>query len=199
MAQYGENVQRRWKVSTCKTLEQLDAAEDASGAFGDIIEQEIVTPLYELLNGAQTDKFKTDLKGVFASALELSRRSESDQSPVCFGPAPSMSEQGGWMEYSPEKYEASDTDDLVLDASIVHIRHEPLYVRPKIFRSPGRATSAFPSLTIKTGREEADMIQAGIVLFPDTGIFQEGASQWQKIWYAGVEVAKEDRRAGARA
>lgn len=192
MAQYGEDAQRRWKVSTSKTLRQLDATMDVSGTVDRIIDQEIVTPLYVLLKADQTDKFKSDLKGVFDSAVELSRKAETDRSPVYLDRSPSVSDRGGWEEYSLEKFETDDADDLVPNTSIVHIRQEPLCVRPKIFRHTGETdtSSTSTSLTITTGGAEVETILSGVALFPDTGIFQEGAFLWQKIWYAGMEVAR---------
>ena len=67
----------------------------------------------------QTEKFKSDLKDVFASAIELGRSAEGDQSLV--NRTPSVSERGGWKEFLPE-YEANDPVDLGSDDSTLYIR-----------------------------------------------------------------------------
>lgn len=191
MAQYGEDVQRRWKVSTTRTLEQLDASMDVSGTVGLIVDLKLVAPLYELLNDDdQADKFKSDLKWVFISAIELSRKAESDKSPVCVDMSPSVSDRAGWQEYSTEKFETKVPDDLVRGLSNVHIRHEPLCVQPKIYRRTRQATTTVPSPAATRGGTEIEVIRRGVALFPETGIFQDGALLWQKIRYAGMEVAR---------
>lgn len=184
-AQCGEDVQRRWRVSTLKALKQLDAAADVSGMAGQIVDQHIVAPLYELLDQNQADKFKNDLKGIFVNAIELGRIVESDEMPVYLDRAPSISERDGWREYSTEKYEAEDTDGLSPDSTITRMVREPLCVQPRIFRRSGKATASTSG-----GDGTTEVIQPGVALFPDTGIFQDGASQWQKIYNAGMEAAR---------
>jgi hypothetical protein len=46
--------------------------------------------------------------------------------------------------------------------------------------APAAATASLP---------EVEVIQPGLALFPGTGIFQEGASDWQWISSAAQEVA----------
>lgn len=172
-------------MSTLKALKQLDATADVSGIAGQIVDLHIVTPLYALLDQDQADRLKYDLEGIFVNAIELGRSAESDELPIYLDRAPSMSERDGWREYSPEKYEAEDTEGWGPDSPITPMVHEPLCVQPRILRRSRKATSS-----TSRGDGTTEVIQSGVALFPDTGIFQEAASQWQRIHNAGMEAAR---------
>jgi len=190
MAQYGgEEVQRRWKVSTLKVLQQLDNPVDTSEIVGKIVDREIVGALYELVEERQTDQLKYDLKGIFTAAVELGRSVESDEVPMSLERVPSMSERDGWREYSTEKYEADEKDDAGLKASTLSVPREPLCVQPKILRRRSETAEPTPTSTSTSGKGAIEVIQAGVALFPDTGIFQDGAAQWKEIHNAGIQAA----------
>lgn len=183
-------------------LDQLDNAVDVEGQVDNLIAQNIVACLQPLLEDSQVDRLKDDLKGVFADAIELGKIAERDQSPVCIDIIPSMSDRDGWKEYLSEDYEASDASDVSATSPTMDPSPEPLFVSPKIFRwaaTSATATAAAAAATTATAsRSKVEVIQQGSALFSDTGIFQDGASEWQRIWSAGREMAKSINGKGRR-
>jgi hypothetical protein len=195
----GQDVQQNWKVSTLKTLDQLDDAVDVGEQVDNLITQNIIAYLQPLLEDSRVDQLKDDLQGVFADAIELGKMAERDQSPVYINITPSMSDRDGWKEYLSEDYEASDASDVSATSPTMDPSPEPLFVSPKIFRWAATSTAAAAATTTATGsRPKVEVIQPGFALFSDTGIFQDGASEWQRIRSAGREMAKSINGRGRR-
>jgi hypothetical protein len=194
LAAHGEDVQHNWKVSTLKILTQLDDKVDVGKFVDKLIDSKIIATLQPLLDDIQLEPLTDDLKAVFIDAIELGRTAERDQSLVCYDTSPSMSDRVGWKEYLSEEYEMmGDAADLSTTLSTSDFLPEPLFVSPKIFRKVKRAgltgTATTPVTTAPECREEVEVILPGVALFPDTGIFQEGATDWQRIRGAGREAA----------
>ena len=185
-------------------LDQLDDGVDVGEQVDHLIAEKVIACLQPLLDDSQADQFKHDLKVMFTDAIELGKIVERDQSPIFVDIIPSVSDRDGWREYLSEDYETSDASDLSATSPITDSLSEPLFVSPKIFRRTARAaaTAAIPTAlatatasaaantTTMASRPEVEVIQPGLALFPSTGIFQEGASDWQRISNAGREVAK---------
>lgn len=199
----GNNVQQNWKVSTLKSLDQLDDGLDTGEQVDELIAEWVVAHLQPLLDDSRAGQFKDELKVVFTDAIELGKTVERDQSPVHIETAPSLNDPDGWKEYLSDEYEMSDATDLSATSPTMDSPPEPLFVSPKIFRwktraaatalaktsAPAAATGA-TTPTTTAGRPEIELIQQGLALFPSTGIFQEGALEWQRISTAGREAAK---------
>lgn len=202
LAALGEDIQHNWKVSTLKILDQLDDKVDVGELVAELIDQRVIGPLRPLLDDSQLGPFKDELKVVFAEAIKLGRLAERDRSPVYFDTTPSMNNRGGWKEYLSEDYDMmSEEANLTPTSSTSEVFLEPLFVSPKIFRKEkgGRSlATATTSVNATAGREEAELIQPGVALFPDTGIFQEGVMDWQRIRRAGREAAKNTNGKGRR-
>jgi hypothetical protein len=191
-------------------LDQLDDAVDVGEQVDDLITEKVIACLQPLLDDSQADQFKDDLKVVFTDAIELGKIAERDQSPVYIDRIPSVSDRDGWKEYLSEEYETSDASDLSATSPTMDSPPEPLFVSPKIFRWAARAVAtaiattsatatatAAATTTATASRPEVEVIQPGLALFPGTGIFQEGASDWQRISSAAREVAR-NTNSGAR-
>jgi hypothetical protein len=203
LAAYGENVQQNWKVSTLKVLDKLDEEVNVREMIDDLITENITGFLSPLLNDSQEDQFRSELAAVFNNAIRLGKMAERDPLPVYIDRAPSMSDKTGWLECLSEEDEATDGEDDLTQTQTSStmgssFRQDPLFVRPKISRreAPTRAAAATPT----TATEAAVVIQPGLALFPITGIFQRGASEWHRISNAPREAARNinERVAGRR-
>ena len=198
---YGHEVQRHWKVSTLKALDQLDVAIDVGDFTEELIDQKIVAPLQPLLDDNRVNQFMIDLKSVFRTATKLSKIARNDQSPVYLETSPLMSDRDGWKEYWTEPDEITDTIDQSPTSPTTDIRLEPLFVSPKIYRHrgmTGQTATATTTIAAGFGEAEVEIIRPGRALFPDTGIFQLGALDWQKIRDAAKEVARNINGQGRR-
>ncbi|KIW63992.1 hypothetical protein PV04_08952 [Phialophora macrospora] len=187
----GADFQHNWKVSTLKILGQLDEKTDVGRLLVDMIEAKVVSPLKPLLDDAQVDSFRNDLKELFTDAIALGREAERDQSMVYVETVPSMmKDPEGWKEYlgSSEEYDTSDATDPSAVSPASEISPEPLFVSPKIFRG----VEDFGAEATATGGSKVELIQMGVALYPDTGIFLEGALEWQRIRGASKEAAKNN-------
>ena len=71
----------------------------------------------------------------------------------------------------------------------LHRTKESLFTFRWAARVAATAMPAAPA-TATASRPEVEVIQPGLALFPGTGIFQEGASKWQRISSAAQEVAR---------
>jgi hypothetical protein len=203
LAAYGENVQQNWKVSTLKVLDKLDEEVNVRKMIDDLIAENITGFLSPLLNDSQEDQFRSELAAVFNNAIRLGKIAERDPLPVYIDRSPSMSDKTGWLECWSEEDEATDGEDDLTQTQTSStmgssFRQDPLFVHPKISRrkAPTRAAAATPT----TATEAAVVIQPGLALFPITGIFQRGASEWHRISNAPREAARNinDRVAGRR-
>jgi hypothetical protein len=130
---------------------------------------------------------------------------ERDLLPVYIDRAPSMSDKTGWFEYLSEEDKTTDgEDDLTqTQASLTmgsSFRQDALFVHPKISRrqAPTRTAAATPTTATEAAvggsrplqAVEAALIRPGLALFPVTGIFQRGASEWYQISNAPREAAR---------
>ncbi|KAK5194501.1 hypothetical protein LTR92_005743 [Exophiala xenobiotica] len=193
LSTHGDEVQRHWKISTLKALDQLDAAEDVGDCTEEMIDQKIVAPLEPLLDNNKVDRFVTDLRTIFRAATELGKMARNDQSPVYLDTSPFVSDRDGWKEYWTEPDEITDTINQSPTSPTTHVRLEPLFVSPKIYRHrgmTGQTATATTNIAAGVGEAEVEIIRPGSALFPATGIFQLGALDWQKIRDAGKEAAK---------
>ncbi|KAK5455259.1 hypothetical protein LTS15_005979 [Exophiala xenobiotica] len=193
LSTHGHEVQRHWKISTLKALDQLDAAEDVGDCTEEVIDQKIVAPLQPLLDNNKVDRFVTDLKRIFRAATDLGKMARNDQLPVYLDTSPFVSDRDGWKEYWAEPDEITDTINQSPTSPTTHVRLEPLFVSPKIYRYRGmtaQTATATTNIAAGVGEAEVEIIRPGSALFPDTGIFQLGALDWQKIRDAGKEAAR---------
>jgi hypothetical protein len=193
LSTHGHEVQRHWKISTLKALDQLDAAEDVGDCTEEVIDQKIVAPLQPLLDNNKVDRFVTDLRTIFRAATELGKMARNDQSPVYLDTSPFVSDRDGWKEYWTEPDDITDTINQSPTSATTHVRLEPLFVSPRIYRHrvmTGQVATATTNIAAGVGEAEVEIIRPGSALFPDTGIFQLGALDWQKIRDAGKEVAR---------
>lgn len=186
MAEAGSDFQHRWKVATLKTLDKLDETNKTKGQheIGKLVDQQIMSPLRYLLDDSQA--FLSDLNQIFSHAIELGKAAERDQMNIIIDKAPYVSDQnsGGWIDWLDETYESdygsdkspSSPTSTITTASFV-VRNEPLLTSPKISRQAET-------------NGEMELILPGRAMFPDRGIFQEGALQWQKIRNASSDVAR---------
>ena len=189
LAAEGEDVQHNWKVSTLKILDQRDEEVDVGMLMDELIDQ-VVSATEPLLDRDQLDPFRDDLKVVFADGMELARTAQQDRFPVCVETTPSVNDRTGWKEYSNEEF---DVVDELPRSPTSDVHGESLFVSPKIVRRGLRVVPAAKSPTLVTataGTAELEVLQAGVALFPDTGIFQQGEMEWQTIRGAGKEAAK---------
>ncbi|OCT49040.1 hypothetical protein CLCR_04651 [Cladophialophora carrionii] len=194
MAEAGRDFQHRWKVATLKTLDKLDNMNKTNGQdeIWKLVDQQIMGPLRYLLGDPQA--FLSDLTQIVSQAIELGKAAERDQMKLIFDQAPSVSEQnsGWWIDWLDESYEPdygtdqspSSPTSTITTASLI-VRTEPLLTSPKILRQ------------VETS-EEIELILPGRAIFPERGIFQEGALQWQKIRNASSEVARARNGIGRR-
>jgi hypothetical protein len=172
LAADGDQVQRYWKVSTLKTLDQLDATSDSLQLM-EVLAEEVIETVRPLLDERQVTQFQTELRQLFTKAVQLGKKAERDRLPIQISREPSSSDAKGWQEYSQDLYEASDSDR----PSPPMESQAPLYVIPRVYRP---ATETTPEL----------LIHAGSALFPHTGIFQEGLAEWQQMKNAVREATK---------
>jgi hypothetical protein len=172
LAADGHQVQRNWKVSTLKMLDQLDATADSLQLM-EVLTEEVIETLRPLLDERLVTQFRTELRQLFTIAVQLGKTAERDRVPIQISREPSLSDTKGWREYSQGRYEASDSDlpSPPMESQV------PLYVTPKIYRP---ATETTPEL----------LIRAGSALFPHTGIFQENLAEWQQMKNAVREATK---------
>jgi hypothetical protein len=172
LASDGDQVQRYWKVSTLKMLDQLDATSDSSQLM-DTLAEEVVETVRPLLDEPKADQFRTELRQLFSRAAQLGKMAERDRLPVRFSREPALSDTKGWREHSQGLYEASDPElpSAPMESQV------PLCVIPRIYRP---ATDTTPEL----------LIHAGSALFPHTGIFQENLAEWQQMKNAIREATK---------
>jgi hypothetical protein len=215
LAAYGENVQRNWKVSTLKVLDKLDEEVNAREMIDDLIATNIIGFLSPLLEDNQDDQFRSELATVFNNAIRLGKMAERDPLPVYIDRAPSMSDKTGWFEYLSEEDETTDGEDDLTQSQTSSamgssFRQDALFVHPKISRreAPTRTAAATPTTATEAAlggsrplqAVETALIQPGLALFPVTGIFQRGASEWYRISNAPREAARNinDRTAGRR-
>ena len=208
LAAYGENFQQNWKVATLKVLANLDEGVNAREMINDLIAENIIGFLSPLLNDSQEDQFRSDLAAVFNNAIRLGKIAERDPLPVYIDRAPSMSDKSGWRECLSDEDEATDGEDDLTQSQTSStmgspFRQDPLFVHPKISRrreAPTRATEAAVGGSRPLQAVETTLIQPGLALFPGTGIFQRGASEWHRISNAPREAARNinDRMAGRR-
>jgi len=182
---YGDDVQRHWRVSTLKVLDQLDKQVDVGKFIDVLIDDKIVLAFRCLLDDNQVNPFKRELKSVFTRAIELDRMARNDQSPVYVDNIPS-SDHEGWKEYWSESDEGNDMDDPVVASPTMKTQSQPLLVSPRFYRRATRTAGA------AVGTVELEVIQPGFALFPDTGIFKLGAFEYSRIKGAGSEVARGD-------
>jgi hypothetical protein len=195
LAAHGEDVQQNWKVSTLKILAELDDdGVDVGEQVDAMISEKVVACLRPLLDDRVLVPFADELKAVFVDALELGKVAERDRWPVYVDTTPSGVDPEGWKEYWDEDDEICDRIETSASSPTTG-SPEPLFVTPKIFRrgagagaaamggGPGSATSA-------TAATATTVIHQGLALFPGTGIFQEGLSEWERISSAGREAAK---------
>lgn len=190
---HGEDIQHDWKVSTLKALGQLDDKVDVGELLDNIITKSAISGLHNLLDEEQLGPFHTDLKAVFAEAIELGRIAERDQSPVMIDTTPSTNDRAGWKEYLPQDYDmpgdaAHPSPTSPSLTSDLFPALGPLYISPKISRKTKRTGPA--------DREEIEIIHQGVALFPDTGIFQDGMAEWKRISLAAREVARNTNGRG---
>jgi hypothetical protein len=188
----GADFQHNWKVSTLKILDQLDDKEDVRDLIGSLVDANVVVPLMPLLDDSQMDSFRGDLKELFTEAIALGREAERDQSMVYVETVPSMLKgREGWRECltSTEEYDTRDASDLSAASSASGFLPKPLFVSPKIFR---KVKDIGSEAATATGSSKVELIQEGVALFPDTGIFNVGASDWQRISGASAEAAKNN-------
>ncbi|EXJ68604.1 uncharacterized protein A1O5_08398 [Cladophialophora psammophila CBS 110553] len=194
MAEAGKDFQHRWKVATLKTLDKLDEPNKSDGRheIGKLVDKQITTPLRYLLNDLQA--FLSDLNQIFSQAIELGKAAERDQMNIIIEKTPYVSEQhsGGWKDWLDESYEPdygsdespSSPTSTLTTASLV-FRTEPLLTSPKISRQAET-------------NGEIELILPGRAIFPERGIFQEGALEWQKIHNASSEAARAKNRLNRR-
>ncbi|OAG37155.1 hypothetical protein AYO21_08690 [Fonsecaea monophora] len=194
MAEAGRAFQHRWKVATLKTLDTLDETNIANAQveIRKLVEQEIIRPLQILVDDSQA--FLSDLNQIFPLAIDLGKAAERDQMNIIIDKTPYVSEQdsGGWIDWLDESYEPdygsdespSSPTSSITAASLV-VRKDPLLTSPKILRQ------------VETNGE-MELILPGRAIFPERGIFQEGALQWQKIRNASSEVARAMNGMGRR-
>ena len=188
MAEAGRDFQHRWKVATLKMLDKLDNTNKTKGQheIWKLVDQQIMAPLRYLLNDPQA--FLSDLNHIVSQAVELGKAAERDQMKIIFNQAPYVSEQssGGWIDCLEESYEpdygteespSSPTSTTTTTTASLIVRTEPLLTSPKILRQVGT-------------NEEFELILPGRAIFPERGIFQEAALQWQKIRNASSDVAR---------
>jgi hypothetical protein len=172
LAADGNQVQRDWKVSTLRMLDQLDGTSDSLHLV-ESLAAEVMDILRPLLDDRQVIRFQTDLRQLFTRSIELGKTAERDRSPIQISREPSLDDSNGWQEYCQGLSEVSGTD---LPSPPMGSQH-PLYVTPKIYRPATEETHEF-------------LILAGSALFPHTGIFQQGLAEWQHIKNAYREAAK---------
>jgi hypothetical protein len=172
LAADGDQVQRNWKVSTLKMLDQLDATSDSLQLM-EVLTEEVIEPVRPLLDEHQVEQFRTELRQLFTKAVELGKAVERDRLPIQISREPSSSDTKGWQEYSQGLYEANDSGlpSPPMESQV------PLYVTPRAYRP---ATETTPEL----------LIRAGSALFPHTGIFQESMIEWQQMKNAVREATQ---------
>jgi hypothetical protein len=171
LAAEGDQVQRNWKVSTLRILDQLDVAPDSSPRL-DFIVGGVIETLRPLLDDRQATQCHAELRQLFVKAIKLGKTAERDRTPVQISRSPSLSDSNGWLESFKGVYDASDT------ASPSTLVEPPcaLYVTPKVYRP---ATAEVQEL----------VLCAGSALFPNTGIFQQGWAEWERFRKAYRDVA----------
>ncbi|KEF53399.1 uncharacterized protein A1O9_10374 [Exophiala aquamarina CBS 119918] len=186
MAEAGKDFQHRWKVATLKTLDNLDKTNMPNGQhkIGKIVDQQIIGPLRYLLDDSQA--LLSDLNQIFCQAIELGKAAERDQMNIILDVTPYLSAQnsGGWIEWLGEDYESDYGSDespssptSTFTAASLVVRTEPLLISPKILR---QAETNGPMELVLPGR----------AIFPERGIFQDGALQWQTIHHASSQAAR---------
>ena len=171
LAAEGDQVQRNWKVSTLRILGQLDVALDSSPRL-DFIAGGVIDTLRPLLDDRQVSQCQADLRQLFIKAIELGKTAERDRTPVQISRSPSLTDSNGWLEFSKGVYEASDTISPPTPV-------EPpcaLYVTPKVYRPA-------------TAGVQEQVICSGSALFPNTGIFEQGRTEWDRLRKVYRDVA----------
>lgn len=194
MAEDGRDFQHWWKVATLKALDKLDETTKTNGQheIGRLVDQQIMSPLRYLLDGSEA--FLSDLQQILSHAIELGKAAERDQMNIIVDKTPYVSEQssGGWIDWLGESYVPDDGSDespssptSTFTMTSLAIRTEPLLISPKI------------SCQAETDGK-IELIVPGKAIFPERGIFQEGALQWLKIRNASSEVARARNGIGRR-
>jgi hypothetical protein len=189
LAAHGEDVQQNWKASTLKILGELDDGVDVGEQVDAMISNKVVGCLQPLLDDSKAGQFTDELKAVFMDAIELGKMAERDPLPVYIDTTPSGGDPEGWKEYWEGDDEIGDRTDLTANSPTMD-SPEPLFVTPKIFRRGAGAAAPPGSATSATAATVTTVIHPGVALFPRTGIFQEGSSEWERISSAGREAAK---------
>ncbi|OQU96117.1 hypothetical protein CLAIMM_02248 isoform 1 [Cladophialophora immunda] len=176
----GEEIQNDWRVSTVKVLDRLDNGVDVGDKIGVAIDLNVIQILEPLLGEKNKVDFRSELKKIFTTAMELGQESWRDRSPVSFDFSPSVDGGKGWKEFS----EGLDLEDAP-NPSLGVCREsafEPLCVSPRLYRKRDTAT-----VTPDQGEE---LVHPGVALFPKTGIFQQGLLEWQVLRQAEREYRK---------
>jgi hypothetical protein len=183
LAPDGENFQQNWKISTLKGLADLDESVDTRDLFKELIDHKVITPLRPLLDDEQLEQFESDLKDLLRQAVELGKLAERDQFGVVLDRKPTLSNCDGWQEKLTDEDGTDMLDGSPTGQATTTFHPRPLFVSPKIYRE-GRPAQmkplpALPPLTASTVEGQIELIQPGIALFPDTGIFQKAWSEHQ--------------------
>jgi hypothetical protein len=160
LAADGNQVQRNWKVSILRMLDQLDETLDSSPLL-DFLTGEVLEKLRPLLDDRQVVLCQADLRQLFIKSIKLDKAAERNQPPIQISRNPSLSDMDGWLEFSDGVYETSPPSTPVEPQSA-------LYVTPKVYH-------------LATEETLEVVICAGSALFPKTGIFQQGLAEWQRV------------------
>ncbi|OQV09937.1 hypothetical protein CLAIMM_14009 [Cladophialophora immunda] len=194
MTEAGSEFQHRWKVATLRTLDNLDEAHKVNGQheIWRLVDKQIMGSLRHLLNDPQA--FLSDLSQILVQAIELGKAAQRDQTNIAIGKIPYLGEQnsGEWIEWLDESYEPDYGSDespssptSTITTASLSVRTEPLLTRPKISRQ-GPADG------------KPELIIPGQAIFPERGIFREGALRWQKIRNASSDMARARNGIGRR-
>jgi hypothetical protein len=170
----GDQVQRHWKCSTLKVLDRLDDSSDPPFVLN-LVVGEVIDTLRPLLDDRQIAQCQEELRQLFIKAVEFGKTAERDRTPIQTSRDPSLEDPVGWIECFEGKIE----DDVTAVSPMVLV--EPpaaLYVTPKIYRP-------------KTAEQEEQVLCAGSVLFPNTGILQEGWAEWESFKKESRELASK--------
>ncbi|ETI21038.1 hypothetical protein G647_07381 [Cladophialophora carrionii CBS 160.54] len=189
LATEGPDFQHDWKVSTLKMLGRLDEKADVDHLITETVEGKVVNPLKSLLDRAHIESFRNDVKALLTDAIALGREAERDQSPVYVDTSPSLlKDSNGWKEYlsSSEEYDTSDGADPSVASPGSDLDPKALFVSPKIFREMMEIGSEAKA----TGSFKLELIQMGVALFPDTGIFHQGEMEWNRVRSTIKEAAR---------
>jgi hypothetical protein len=111
------------------------------------IDDTVIDTLQPLLDDDRLERFKIDLKAVFAEAIDLGRAADLDQVLVFLDTTPSVSDRAGWREYLSEEYDVDDTAGLSPMSPVAVHTGQMACVKPQL-ASPGGAA--------RQGRKEGE-------------------------------------------